>query len=137
MLGVAAGYLLPKLLPITLQRERLLAANWTGDKPWLRFYCFLAKDTVQEALVEQNRCLTREELDARNCEDRPSSYYQLVADLYNAEWYNPKTAADPDLHDLFRTQISLPFSEMPGGRMTPEDVKNRFCDCRGKLIQVR
>ena len=119
------------------ERERLSNANWTGDKPWLRFYCCLTHDDVRDALKNRDRAWSREELDARNNSDRPKTYWEQLSDLYNDEMYVPSTESMPELHPAFNESMELPFSEMPGGRMTAHDAKNRFADCRGKLIQVR
>ena len=120
-----------------LERDRLASASWTGDKPWLRFYCVLCHDTVRQALIDRDRAWSREELDARNNAERPPTFWAVAAALYNDPAFNPRLEARPDLHSSFSEAIELPLEEMPGGQMTAQDARSWFADCRGKLIQVR
>jgi hypothetical protein len=117
------------------ERDRLNNSNWHGPKPHLRLYHCTVDDEVIVLLRNKENVLTREELDARNSAERPQTYYQKVADLYNS---NKVYITDclPDLHSMFADPIELRFDDMPGGALTADDVKARLGDARAKMIMV-
>jgi hypothetical protein len=117
------------------ERDRLSNSNWHGPKPHLRLYHCTVDDEVIVLLRNKENVLTREELDARNSAERPQTYYQKVADLYNSDKVYI-TDCLPDLHSMFADPIELRFDEMPGGALTADDVKARLGDARAKMIMV-
>ena len=93
-------------------------------------------DEALPYLVTKDKCLDREELDARNLITAPPEYYQVVADKYNDETWICETLALPELHPDFAESKILVFAEMPGGAVTALDVKNRGSDSRARVIDV-
>ena len=81
--------------------------------------------------------MSREELDARNNEERPETFEEVVAKLYNDPENIYYTELLPDLHFVYAEVIELDFNDMPGGKISAEDVKKKIAECRAKLIQVR
>ncbi|CAB9530620.1 unknown protein [Seminavis robusta] len=116
--------------------NRLANSNWNVHKPWLRLYMAMCHDAAREALMMDGQVMNREELDARNSDERPPSYAQVVAGIYNDATWTPVTEALPELHSLFEEPISLPFNEMPGGEVSQEEVKTRIADSRARLISI-
>jgi hypothetical protein len=76
-------------------------------------------------------------LDARKHKERPTTFYEIVAEDFNDEDVVFYTECLPELHHVFAHEIELKFSKMPGGSITAEDVKIRFSSCRANLIHVR
>jgi hypothetical protein len=96
----------------------------------------MTHDPALEALPNKDRVFARDELDARNSDKRPETYDEVVARLYNdpdLEFYTESLAG---LHDTFARPINLDYDLMPGGEITPEDVKKKVGDARAKLMQV-
>jgi hypothetical protein len=117
-------------------REKLATSNWTGNAPWCRLYCAMTHDDALEAIKYKDNVMQRDELDARNSENRPASYEAIVAKLYNDPTEEFYTEAVPALHDYFAEPICLEFLGMPGGEISAEDVKKKIGDARAKLMQV-
>jgi hypothetical protein len=111
-------------------------SHWTTKDPFLRFICALCHDRAQEAFKYKDDTLTRPELDARNNDDRPKTWEEVVCDLYNDDSIIFTTEVFPLLHFEFGYAIDLYFHDMPGGTITPEDVKKRFATMRAELILV-
>jgi len=119
-----------------LAAARLRNSNWNSPKPWLRFYLALSDDDARRALLQKDHCMDRAELDAGDWSDRPESFEEAVACVYNDEAKVLTTEALPSLHEMFAEPMELRFSDMPGGKINAEDVKSRLGDCRAKLVQV-
>lgn len=116
--------------------SRLRNTNWNSHKPWIHLHLCACSDRARTALAARNRTLDRQELDAGDSTERPDNFEEIVAELYNDEDVAMVTESIPSLHSLFREQMTLRFSDMPGGDITSEDVKSRRGDARAKLIQV-
>ena len=57
-------------------------------------------DDVILRLKENDRCMRKEELDARNLEQRPKIYYEKTTELYNSDKVYATTSV-PNLHSSF------------------------------------
>ncbi|CAB9513659.1 unknown protein [Seminavis robusta] len=118
------------------EKEKLKNANWSVPAPFLRLACCLVHDKVKSALMMKDATLLRDELDARNNQERPKLWNELAAEVYNDNTVVFYTEALPELHMFFAEPIELKFEEMPGGAVTPEEVKTRWGDCRARLIAI-
>ena len=81
-------------------------ARWTGSKPYLRLYHVLIDETLRDAYFHRNDVMNRAQLDARKSTDRPPTFYEEAAALYNNKNFNPITSSFPDLHSDFAEPIS-------------------------------
>ena len=81
--------------------------------------------------------MDRDELDARRSDDRPETFKETVARLYNDADLHLETEALPDLHVSFNDPIVLSFDCMPGGAISAETIRARMSKARAKLLQVR
>ena len=97
----------------------------------------MTHDEALLAIRNKDTCLDRQQLDARNSDVRPSTFEEVVSKLYNNPTVEFFTECLPELHMTFAEPIDLHFQYMPGGEITPEDVKKKVGDARAKLIQVR
>jgi hypothetical protein len=118
-------------------KEKLANSSWTGNLLWLRLYCCRVHDQARRAILAKDNCLVRDELDARNLDMCPETFEAVVARLYNDPDIEFSTETMPELHAAFAMPINLDFFLMPGGKITAEDVKEKYGDARAKLIQVR
>ncbi|KAL3937752.1 MAG: hypothetical protein SGARI_001998 [Bacillariaceae sp.] len=118
-------------------RIRLAQANWTGNLPYLRLYCCVCHSRAREALIRRTLVLDKDELDAGVENDAaPDSFEQVVADLYNDRSMVFETEILPRLHMEFAESFTLRFEDMPGGEITPGEVKIRYGDARAKLVKL-
>jgi hypothetical protein len=117
------------------ERGGLTTKNWSGIKPWMRLYHAATSDEARELLAKNDQVMTREELDARNSDARPPTYFEKVAELYNSDTLYISSAL-PELHSTFADSIILAFDEMPGGAITADDAKTRLGEARAKMISV-
>jgi hypothetical protein len=108
--------------------------------PWYCLYLCSVQDEAIEALKVCSDCMDRDELDVgQDHEDRPKTFEDVVPDLYNNILFMiPITEALPSssLHSDFADPITLPFKDMPGGKITPDTVKSRMPGARAKVLQV-
>jgi hypothetical protein len=114
--------------------ESLTNKNWTVNN-WLRLYHAGLCDEAKAKLRQADNVMTREELDARNSDARPSTYYEKVAELYNSDTIYV-TESLPELHSSFAESIVLAFEDVPGGTITADEAKARLGDARAKMITV-
>ena len=121
---------------LQLEQQEKASAKWTDVHPWLRLHVCMCDDRARAALRTRDKAWDRSALDARNSEERPADWYEVVANLYNDPDAVFTTEALPFLHVVFREQIDLHFEDMPGGSIDREDVRKRHADARSSLISV-
>jgi len=115
---------------------RLAIANWNSLKPWLRLCLAMFEDRAKTALLITDRVKDRAELDAGVSTERPDTFEEAIASIYNDEAIVLTTDVLPNLHELFSDPMTLRFSERPGGESTAEEAKSRIGDAHAKIIQV-
>jgi len=96
----------------------------------------MVDDRACSALLNKDSTKDQAELDIGDSVDRPDTFEEAVARIYNDPDILFTTESLPSLHEFFANSIDLPFNEMPGGPLTAEDVKSRIGDARAKVIQV-
>ena len=107
-----------------------------GPKPWLRLYLCATEDEALKAMKFKDSVMDRDKLDARRSNDRPETFEEVVARLYNDPNLYLETKPLPNLHVSFTDPIPLPFDSMPGGMITAETMKGPMSEARAKLLQV-
>jgi hypothetical protein len=118
-----------------VEKEKLTVKNWNTMEPWQRLYHCAAQDGARELDTMEGRGKRKDQIDARNLESHPPSYYAKVAEYYNSgEIF--ATYKWPEVADDFAEMKLLDFEDMPGGKITAEEVKTRLADTRAKLIVV-
>jgi hypothetical protein len=111
------------------------AGAWISNEPYLRLYHCVFHDDIRHLLSSMNNVMDRDELDARNSSERPETFFEAVACIFNDDAVLFVTSSLPDLHYSFGSPIVLDFEDMPA-RVTPEECKKRFADSRAKLIKI-
>jgi hypothetical protein len=115
--------------------EKQAVKNWNTMEPWQRLYHCAAMDGARELDTMEGRGKKKDQIDARNMEVHPPSYYAKVAEYYNSDKLIA-TYQWPEVADAFAEMKLLDFNDMPGGRISPDEVKTRLSDTRAKLIVV-
>jgi hypothetical protein len=118
-----------------VEKEKLGNRNWSTPDPWMRLYHCAVEDDCRVLAKMEGKGKKKDEVDARNSEARPLTYYEKVAEFYNSDEVYA-TYALPDLHVSFTDIKMLDIDDMPGGFITADEVKSRLGDARAKLISV-
>jgi hypothetical protein len=108
---------------------------WTTNEPYLRLYHSIFHENVRATLMRMNDVMDRSTLDARNSSERPETFFEAVARIFNDDCIIFITDGLPDLHYSFAYPITIDFDDMPGP-VDAEDCKKRFADARAKLIKL-
>jgi hypothetical protein len=85
---------------LDLEREALASKNWIGAN-YLRLYHSAIDDRSRPFMVAKDDCMDRLELDGRNSEERPPTWYEKIAELYNDPANVYVMSAIPDLDEYF------------------------------------
>lgn len=117
------------------ERNNLVSrTNWIMGN-WLRLYCCAIDDEARTFLLVKDDCMEHDELDARNHEERPDTWYGRTAKLYNST-KTYVTLGLPELHIDFAYPRTLKFADLPGGPITEAEVKSKLAEARAKLIVI-
>ena len=111
------------------------ATAWRSIDPWLRLYEAAADDNTKEAFLHKDDTLDRPALDARNHEERPKTYHEIMADNFNDPICVYNSLCLPDLHSVFSSSIELKFENM-SGPITADQVKDRLGQSRAALVAI-
>ena len=111
--------------------------QWNTMYPFLRLYLSMCTDRARRALRTKDDPMDRQSMEGRKNDDRPMTFYEVVAEDFNNGKIVFTTESLPELSYVFAQPISLYFHDMPGGAITADDVKSRFSACRANLIHVR
>ena len=117
-------------------KERLLNSNWVVEN-WVRFIECMIDDESRTALLNHDKCMERDELDARNNGERPETYPEVVCRLYNDTLKTITSEILPELHADFAEQMILCCDDLAGGELTVEECKKKIGDLKAKTTQVR
>jgi hypothetical protein len=115
--------------------DKSRAGSWTTNEPYLRLYHSIFHEEARDALMKMNDVMDRPVLDARNSSERPESFFEVVARIFNDEDILFYTDCLPELHYTFTYSMTLAIEDMPG-LMDAEECKRRFADARAKLIKI-
>ena len=96
----------------------------------------MTTDRARKAILTKDDTKDRSELDARNHDDCPKTFYEIGAEDFNNPELVFSTVALPELSYVFAHPIELQQSDMPGDPITPDEVKSHFAQCRADLIHV-
>ena len=109
--------------------------NWGDIFPWLRLYCCLYDDRTRPYFNSKDDVMNRQELDARNNNERPLTLYEFIAELFNDPDNTYTIEAKPDLHPTFAEPITVGYDLMPRD-IDADEAKKRLADARAKLMRI-
>jgi hypothetical protein len=121
--------------PVQAQ-EPTTSSSWNTKEPFLRLIMCMCHDRARAAMRYKDDTMDRSALDARRSDERPKTWEEVIADLFNDDELVFTTEAFPELHLSFAFSFDLYFNDMPGGEITADDVKARIATMRAELIQV-
>jgi len=98
-----------------------------------RLYEAFFLEEHMDAFYKRNDSMNRAQLDARNSEQMPLSYYEMVSVKYNTEDWVPMSRTYPDFHYYYRNSYPLPLGDDP---ITPEFAKRQMNKAREALLVV-
>ncbi|CAB9516211.1 unknown protein [Seminavis robusta] len=117
------------------EKEKERASPWNYTEPYIRLIECMLDESIRDKFTNMNDIGGRDELDARNSVERPENVYEACARLFNDDGKVVLSRVLPELHSTFSECLDCSFHKMPG-KVTPEDVKRRWGDCRAKLIKM-
>ncbi|CAB9524785.1 hypothetical protein SEMRO_1585_G284060.1 [Seminavis robusta] len=118
-----------------LDEKKEKASSWTTVEPYLRLIECMMDDSIRDKFLDMQRIGDRDELDARNSDNRPETIFEACSRLFNDPEKEVYSQCLPDLHYSFAEVLDCCFEKMPG-LVTPDEVKRRWGDCRAKLIKI-
>ncbi|KAI2505085.1 hypothetical protein MHU86_9361 [Fragilaria crotonensis] len=110
-----------KAIILNAQREqaeeeaRQTGGQWRGSIPYMRLIMCLTEDDIKAAFLRRADTRTRHQLDARNSDVRPPTAFELIADRWNDEHFNP-IAAVSECHEDFSVPTNSFFASSKTGR---------------------
>jgi hypothetical protein len=82
--------------------------------------------------------MNRQELDARNSEQRKPNFYELAANKFNDHGFNPQSLILPDLHEDFKDPLDLSTATaLVPTPVTAAFIKQKFGRAKLSLTTVR
>ena len=84
-----------------------------ANKSMMRLIEAYFLDEHRTLMIRRNNFLGRQELDARNSEQRNPTYFELVAKTFNDPLWIPHTSTFPDLHIELTESFPLPLASKP------------------------
>ena len=94
------------------------------------FFC----DELKDSFYKRNDAWDKTEVDGRNSEQMPLSYWELVCKKFNNGDWVPLSRSYPEFHEDYKEQFHLPFID--GENMTPETAKKEMLRARSALLVV-
>ena len=110
--------------------------QWRGSVPYLRMIMSLTEDDIKQQYILHGTKKTRAELDARNSDVREKTVYELIADRWNDENFNPVVPSFM-VHEDFRCPTDCAFEFVK--EMTPatgEKVRDVISHMRANLNRI-
>ncbi|KAI2497963.1 hypothetical protein MHU86_16514 [Fragilaria crotonensis] len=126
-----------KAIILNAQREQAeeeahqTGGQWRGSIPYMRLIMCLTEDDIKAAFLRRaDTRQTRHQLDARNSDVRPPTAFQLIADRWNDEHFNP-IAAVSECHEDFSVPTNCGHSQVVTlMRATPQKVEDTMASVR-------
>ena len=109
-------------------------SDWIGMLPWLRLGHTLIHDRVCPLYKEKDRWEGRQGTCGRNSDQRPKTWYEVAADIYNDKSLSFTTIRMPDVHSDFVEEIVLDGTNTP--TTTPETIKKKAATARAEILCV-
>ena len=131
-----------KAIILNAQREhaeeeaRQTGGQWRGSIPYMRLIMCLTEDDIKAAFLRRADTRTRHQLDARNSDVRPPTAFELIADRWNDEHFNP-IAAVSECHEDFSVPTNCGHSQVVTlMRATPQKVEDTLASIRSSLLRI-
>lgn len=131
-----------KAIILNAQRERqeaearLAGQAWRGPIPYMRLIMCLTEDDIKSSFLRRADSRTRRELDARNSEVRPPTAFELIADRWNDEDFNPVAPAS-NCHADFSEATDCSHRHVAMlMQAAPQKVEDALASMRSNLLRI-
>ncbi|CAB9519239.1 hypothetical protein SEMRO_1001_G229770.1 [Seminavis robusta] len=111
------------------------STQWRVRKPFLRMIVAAFEDDVRKAMTSEGQCMERVELDARNSEERPPTFFEALANKYNDDNFIASTEILPELHLNFSVEHEIYLNDVPHP-VTPDFIKRQWNGAKLKLNEI-
>ena len=118
------------------EQEARQSGQWRGAIPYMRLIMCLIQDDIKSSFLRRADARTRQELDARNSEARPQTAFELIADRWNDEHFNP-VAPSSNCHEDFLATTDCSHSRVAMMmRAAPQKVEDILTSMRSNLLRI-
>ncbi|CAB9531585.1 unknown protein [Seminavis robusta] len=92
-------------------------------------------DDVRKYLLEEGAVLDRPELDARNSDERPPTFWEALANKYNDDFWVATVEELPHLHRVFIIEQDIYQRDCPG-KVTADFIKRQWNQAKLKTNKI-
>ncbi len=118
------------------QSEADQGSKWFGLLPYLRLIHCLMEDDVKEKWIHRNDPKTIQEIDARNSVVRAENVFEMIANRWNSDSFNPRTTIS-NCHYDFSEEIDIGFDATAEfARASPTKVRDKLAKMKSDLCSI-
>jgi hypothetical protein len=118
------------------QSEADQGSKWFGLLPYLRLIHCLMEDDVKEKWIHRNDPKTIQEIDARNSVVRAENVFEMIANRWNSDSFNPRTTIS-NCHYNFSEEIDIGFDATAEfARASPTKVRDKLAKMKSDLCSI-
>lgn len=111
-------------------------SKWVGPLPYLRLIHCLMEDDVKEKWIRRNNSKTIQEIDARRSDVRPENAFEMIANRWNSNSFNPSTMVS-NCHYDFSQEIDIGYDATADfARATPSKVRDKLAKMKADLSSI-
>ena len=119
-----------------MNNELTRTGQWRGPTPIIRLAHCVVHDEVKPHYIRRNQAMTRRQLDDRNSADRPLTAYEIIANKWNDDSFNPSSSI-LEVHPDFAHPIDITHAAVANlADATASKVEDLLTQIRTSLIRV-
>jgi hypothetical protein len=120
----------------TACQQEATSGQWRGSIPYLRLILCLTQDNIKHAFLRRGAPLSRQQFDARNSDQREQTVYEMIADLWNDETFNP-VLQPSEVHSDFQLATDCSYEKVKTlVPATASKVENYLSSMRADLNRM-
>ena len=110
--------------------------KWFGPLPYLRLIHCLLEDDIKRQWIHRNDPKSIQEIDARRSDVRPETVFEMIANRWNSNSFNPTTMVT-SCHVDFSIEIDIGFEATADfARASPTKVKDKIAKMKSDLTSI-
>jgi hypothetical protein len=110
--------------------------RWFGPLPYLRLIHCLMEDDVKDKWIHRNDPKTIQDIDARNSDVREENVFEIIANRWNSDSFNPTTMVS-SRHVDFSSAIDIGIQATSEfSRASPTKVKDKLAKMKCDLTKI-
>ena len=119
-----------------MNNELTRAGLWCGPTPIIRLAHCVVHDEVKPHYIRRNQAMTRHHLDDRNSADRPLTAYEIIANKWNDDSFNPSSSI-LEVHPDFAHPIDITHAAVANlADATASKVEDLLTQIHTSLIRI-